>query len=247
LSNKNIPHIYEKKRYTSQLSLLRAREVSCGVISPETYNCTPATRGTMTLEVVLTERVSFFINNYYYYLFFLFKKLFQFFCARFYTYSICHFYHNFYQKLNRKKIEISFPNVLLYTNKLPKQPTQQTQMAMTIEQLTMMVEALTNRVEELEKLNGVVQKVVDVKKAKKEKKEKKEVDPNKPKKTSGYLIYSNSVRNEVKEKLIADGGEGKPKEVVQAIAAKWKEIGDEEKAFWNEKAKTPVASEDEEA
>jgi upstream-binding transcription factor len=123
-------------------------------------------------------------------------------------------------------------------------------MAMTIEQLTKMVEALNKRVEELEKLNGVVQEVVDDKKTKKEKKEKKEkkpVDPNKPKKTSGYLIYSNSVRAEVKEKLIADGGEGKPKEVVQAIAAKWKELGDEEKAVWNEKAKTPPASEDEEA
>lgn len=82
---------------------------------------------------------------------------------------------------------------------------------------------------------------------KKEKKEKKEVDPNKPKKTSGYLIYSNSVRAEVKEQLIAGGGEGKPKEVVQAIAAKWKELGDEGKAVWNEKAKTPPASEDEEA
>ena len=123
-------------------------------------------------------------------------------------------------------------------------------MAKTIEQLTKMVEALNKRVEELEKLNGVVQEVVDDKKTKKEKKEKKEkkpVDPNKPKKTSGYLIYSNSVRAEVKEKLIADGGEGKPKEVVQAIAAKWKELGDEEKAVWNEKAKTPPASEDEEA
>ena len=156
----------------------------------------------------------------------------------------------FTKNLTEKKIEITFPILLLCTNKQPKQPTQQTQMAMTNEQLTKMVEALTKRVEELEKMNGVVQEVVDDKKAKKEKKEKKEkkpVDPNKPKKTSGYLIYSNSVRAEVKEKLIAGGGEGKPKEVVQAIAAKWKELGDEEKAVWNEKAKTPPASEDEDA
>ena len=124
-------------------------------------------------------------------------------------------------------------------------------MAMTIEQLTKMVEALNNRVAELEKLNGVVVQPVEEKKGgkkeKKEKKDKKEVDPNKPKKTSGYLIYSNSVRAEVKAQLIADGGEGKPKEVVQAIAAKWKELTDEEKAVWNEKAKTPPASEDEDA
>ena len=72
---------------------------------------------------------------------------------------------------------------------------------------------------------------------KKEKKEKKEVDPNKPKKTSGYLLYSADVRQQVKAKLIEDGGEGKPKDVVQAIAAKWKQLKDEEKAVWNDKAK----------
>ena len=138
--------------------------------------------------------------------------------------------------------------LLLPTNKQPRQPTQQTQMAMTIEQLTKMVESLNNRVAVLEKLNGVVAPPPEEKKGgKKEKKEKKPVDPNKPKKTSGYLIYSNSVRAEVKEQLIADGGEGKPKEVVQAIAAKWKQLGDEEKAVWNEKAKTPPASEEEDA
>ena len=155
---------------------------------------------------------------------------------------------SFFKNLTEKKIEMSFLILLLSTNKQPKQPTQQTQMAMTIEQLTKMVEVLNKRVGELEKLNGVVLEVADDKKAKKEKKEKKEkkpVDPNKPKKTSGYLIYSNSVRAEVKEQLIAGGGEGKPKEVVQAIAAKWKELGDEEKAVWNEKAKTPPASEEE--
>ena len=75
------------------------------------------------------------------------------------------------------------------------------------------------------------------KKDKKEKKEKKAVDPNKPKKTSGYLLYSADVREQVKAKLIEDGGEGKPKEVVQAIAAKWKALTDEEKALWNDKAK----------
>tara|TARA_E500000178_G_scaffold175813_1_gene174728 strand:- start:212 stop:724 length:513 start_codon:yes stop_codon:yes gene_type:complete len=157
------------------------------------------------------------------------------------------FLGSFFKNLTEKKIEMSFLILLLSTNKQPKQPTQQTQMAMTIEQLTKMVEALNKRVGELEKINGVVLEVADDKKAKKEKKEKKPVDPNKPKKTSGYLIYSNSVRAEVKEQLIAGGGEGKPKEVVQAIAAKWKELGDEGKAVWNEKAKTPPASDDEDA
>ena len=76
------------------------------------------------------------------------------------------------------------------------------------------------------------------KEEKKEKKEKKEIDPNKRKKTSGYLLYSAHVRAQVKAKLIEDGGEGKPKEVVQAIAANWKALTDEEKAVWNEKAKS---------
>jgi len=114
-----------------------------------------------------------------------------------------------------------------------------------------MVEALNKRVDELEKFNGILVQPPEEKKGgkkeKKEKKEKKANDPNKPKKTSGYIIYSNTVRAEVKEQLIADGGEGKPKEVVQAIAAKWKEFTDQEKAVWNEKAKTPSASEDEDA
>ena len=154
----------------------------------------------------------------------------------------------FFQKLNKKKIEISFLIILLCSNKLPKQPTQQIHMAMTNVQLTKMVEALTKRVDELEKKNGIVaETVVEKKDSKKEKKEKKVVDPSKPKKTSGYLIYSSSVRAEVKEKLIADGGEGKPKEVVQAIAAKWKGLGEEEKAVWNEKAKTPPVSDDDDA
>lgn len=82
-------------------------------------------------------------------------------------------------------------------------------------------------------IDGLKEKKAD----KKEKKEKKAVDPNKPKKTSGYLLYSADVREQVKAKLIEDGGEGKPKEVVQAIAAKWKALTDEEKAVWNDKAK----------
>jgi len=83
-------------------------------------------------------------------------------------------------------------------------------------------------------IDGLKEKKED---KKKEKKEKKEVDPNKPKKTSGYLLYSADVRQQVKTKLIEDGGEGKPKDVVQGIAAKWKELKDEEKAVWNDKAK----------
>lgn len=72
---------------------------------------------------------------------------------------------------------------------------------------------------------------------KKNNKEKKQHDPTKPKKMSGYLLYSAHVRGEVKSKLIEDKGEGKPKDVIQAIATKWKELKDEEKRIWNDKAK----------
>ena len=93
-------------------------------------------------------------------------------------------------------------------------------------------------------VDGLKEKKEDKKKEKKDKKEKKEVDPNKPKKTSGYLLYSADVREQVKAKLIKDGGEGKPKEVVQAIASKWKELADEEKAIWNDKAKATKEQDD---
>ena len=72
---------------------------------------------------------------------------------------------------------------------------------------------------------------------KKNNKEKKQHDLTKPKKTSGYLLYSAHVREEVKIKLIQDKGEAKPKDVIQAIATKWKELKDEEKSLWNDKVK----------
>ena len=184
----------------------------------------------------------------------------------FYTYSLCHFYHNFYQKLNRKKIEITFPIFLLCTNKQPTQPTQQTQMAMTNEQLTKMVEALTKRVEELEEeLEEALIEVWDRDEhaptavwAEEEPADPILVDPHSVH-GMGLTKYANSVRAEVRDKLVADVGSGTWEAtslalgpvvdgmVFKAIAAKWKELGDEERAVWNEKAKTPPASEDEDA
>ena len=75
---------------------------------------------------------------------------------------------------------------------------------------------------------------------KNEKKEKKEVDPSKPKKTSGYLLYSADVRPAVKAELTIDGEAPKPQAVVSAIGAKWKALSSEEQEVWNEKAKAKV-------
>lgn len=80
---------------------------------------------------------------------------------------------------------------------------------------------------------------------------KKAADPDKPKAKrgpTGYLLYTKELRPEVKAEMEAELGEGeklKPQDVVTALAARWKALGDEEKAQWNAKAKSPPASDDE--
>ena len=75
-------------------------------------------------------------------------------------------------------------------------------------------------------------------KAKTKEKEKDE-DDDKPKKkrTSGYILYSNANRDEVRERL-AEDAEEKPKntDIVKELARLWKELDDDEKAIWNKKA-----------
>ena len=67
------------------------------------------------------------------------------------------------------------------------------------------------------------------------------------KKQSGYIKYCNSIRPEVKAELEAELAEGeklKPADTMSQLAKRWKALSDEEKAEWNEAAKTPVNSED---
>jgi hypothetical protein len=61
----------------------------------------------------------------------------------------------------------------------------------------------------------------------------------KKKRTSGYILFSNANRDEVKERLAEDADE-KPKntEVMKELARLWKDLDDDEKAVWNSKAKT---------
>lgn len=88
-------------------------------------------------------------------------------------------------------------------------------MSSTINKVTL--DALIVRVNELEQqisllLSAKAVDVSDKKKEKKEKKEKKVADPDKPKKkrTSGYILYSNASRDDVKDSLGGEEGE-KPK------------------------------------
>ena len=57
---------------------------------------------------------------------------------------------------------------------------------------------------------------------------------------TGYLLYTGELRAEVKAEMeaeLADGEKLKPQDVVTKLAARWKELSDDEKAEWNEKAK----------
>ena len=77
---------------------------------------------------------------------------------------------------------------------------------------------------------------------------KSEDKPKRPK--TGYLLYADEVRSEVKDSLTAaleDGDKLKPQDVVRGIAAKWKAENQSVRDDWKSKAKTPVTSDDEDS
>lgn len=65
---------------------------------------------------------------------------------------------------------------------------------------------------------------------------------------TGYLLYSDAVREEVKSELTENLGEGEKllgKDVVREIAIRWKALDADEQAIWKEQAKMVVASDEE--
>lgn len=73
--------------------------------------------------------------------------------------------------------------------------------------------------------------------------------PAKKKTTTGYLAFGKAMRPEIKAEMEAELEEGvklKPQLVVGEIAKRWKALDDDEKAEWNEKAKTPEPSDESE-
>ena len=84
-----------------------------------------------------------------------------------------------------------------------------------------------------------------------EKTKPKKAVGDKPKRgKTGYLLYADEVRAEVRAELEAEVAEGeklKPQDVVKAIAARWKAEDQDIKDEWNAKAKTPQTSDDEAA
>ena len=101
---------------------------------------------------------------------------------------------------------------------------------------------LENRVELLEKkialLLNTDKQPNDEKKPKKTKKPKEDSDDEQPKKkrTSGYILFSNATRDEVKDKLMVDGEKPKNTDIMKELARLWKELSDEDKEPWNAKA-----------
>ena len=67
----------------------------------------------------------------------------------------------------------------------------------------------------------------------------------KPKKKNGYILFGNSVRAEIKQRLIDELPEGeklKPGNLMSEVAKAWKNLSDEEKADWDAKVKNPDSS-----
>ena len=109
----------------------------------------------------------------------------------------------------------------------------------------MTIEILAQKVELLEKqmtmmLADKTTDVSDDKPKKKPKKEKKaDSDDDKPKKKriSGYILYSNTTRDEVRDALTLDGEKPKNPDIMRELAKKWKALSEEEQEVWKNKAK----------
>jgi len=73
--------------------------------------------------------------------------------------------------------------------------------------------------------------------AKKEKKAKADPADVKPKRVTGYILFCNSNRDDVKTKLSIDDEKPKNTEVMTELARLWRAIDQDEKDEWNAKAK----------
>ena len=106
---------------------------------------------------------------------------------------------------------------------------------MSATSLEMRVEVLEKQIAQL-----LTDKTTDDKPKKKAKKEKKaDSDDDKPKKkrTSGYILYSNANRDEVKEALTVDGEKPKNPDIMRELAKNWKALSEDEQEVWKAKAK----------
>ena len=109
---------------------------------------------------------------------------------------------------------------------------------MTTTSIEMRVELLEKQIAQL-----LSDKTIDVsdekpkKKAKKDKKADSDDDKPKKKRTSGYILYSNTTRDDVKDTLMVDGEKPKNPDIMRELAKNWKALDEEDKEVWRNKAK----------
>ena len=109
--------------------------------------------------------------------------------------------------------------------------------------MSMTLELVAQRVETLEKQMALLlaKNASDEPVNKKTKKEKKKSDSDddkpKTKRVSGYILYSNAHRDEVKEELSDGETKAKNPDIMRKLASNWNALGDEGKEEWNAKAK----------
>ena len=118
----------------------------------------------------------------------------------------------------------------------------------TVEQLIVRIEVLEKQMESVMLKLDVEKEEKKPKKEKAEKKEKKEKkdEPKKKRGVSGYLVFAKEMRATAKDSLVENGNETpKPTEVLTEVAKMWRELSEDEKSVWNEKAKEQNSSSEE--
>ena len=108
---------------------------------------------------------------------------------------------------------------------------------MTLELLVQRVETLEKQMALLLAKNASDEVPKKEKKSKKERKSDSDDDKPKVKRVSGYILYSNAHRDQVKEELGDGETKAKNTDIMRKLASMWKEQSDEEKEQWNITAK----------
>ena len=116
----------------------------------------------------------------------------------------------------------------------------------------MTIELLSQRVDVLEKQLAAIMADFPntndsktTKKSKKKKSTKSATDDDEPKKkrVSGYILFGKAERENVKNLLhtnIPDGEKVKSTEVMKRLGKLWKELPEDQRTAWNEKAKNTL-------
>mgnify|MGYP001483237660 CR=1 FL=1 len=110
-------------------------------------------------------------------------------------------------------------------------------MSMTLELVAQRVDTLEKQMALLLAKNASDEVPRKDKKPKKDKKADSDDDKPKTKRTSGYILYSNAHRDEVKDQLSDGENKAKNTDIMKKLAENWKALDDDGKEKWNSKAK----------